>query len=335
MPGFKDIVGHEDIKQHLQTAISQNKVSHAYLINGEAGSGKKMLAAAFAKALACEEKGIEGCGKCRSCMQAETGNHPDIIWVKHEKYSIGVDDIRSQVNQDIGIKPYYGGRKVYIIADAGRMTEQAQNSLLKTMEEPPEYGVVILLADNQEYLLPTVLSRCVALNLKPVKPEEICRYLMQVKQISEASAAMAAQFSQGNIGRAIRYGTSENFEELKKELLHFLKSIGEMEIAEMIHTVKVLSEHKMEIEDCIDFMQLWFRDVLLFKVTNDPNMIVFKDEYHAISGQARRRGYEEIGDIIKAMEKAKRRLDANVNFDITMELMFLTMQGNKARQRES
>jgi len=323
---FNSIIGHEQVKQHLQTAIEQNKISHSYIINGEQGSGKKLMAAIFAETLQCEDKGINPCGLCKSCIQAESKNHPDIIWVTHEKYSIGVDDIRSQLNNDIGIKPYSSPYKIYIIPDADKMTEQAQNALLKTIEEPPEYAIIMLLTNNMESLLPTIMSRCVTLNLKPVKAELIEKYLMERCKVPDYMARISARFSQGNVGKAIRYSSSEDFMELKDETLHILKYIDDMEIYEVVEAVRHLSEHKLEINDCIDLMQLWYRDVLMFKVTKDPNNLLFKDEYSFLSAQAKKRGYEELEDIIKAMDKAKKRLDANVNFDIAIELMLLSIK---------
>ena len=107
MAGFKDIVGNEQIIEHLQNAISMGKVSHAYIINGPQLSGKMMIAEAFARALQCEKEGTDGCGECKSCHQADDHNHPDIIYVSHEKpNNISVDDIRTQLNNDIVIKPY-------------------------------------------------------------------------------------------------------------------------------------------------------------------------------------------------------------------------------------
>ena len=326
---FNSIIGHEQVKQHLQTAIEQNKISHSYIINGESGSGKKLTAAIFAETLQCEDKGINPCGLCKSCIQAESGNHPDIIWVTHEKYSIGVDDIRNQLNNNISIKPYSGPYKIYIIPDADKMTEQAQNALLKTIEEPPEYAVILLLTNNVDNLLPTILSRCVTLNLKPVKTDLIEKYLMERCKIPDYMARISARFSQGNVGKAIRYSSSEDFIELKEETLHLLKYIDDMEIYEVVEAVRHLSKHKLEINDCIDLMQLWYRDVLMFKVTKDPNMLLFKEEYRFLSEQAKKRGYEELEDIIKAMDKAKKRLDANVNFDIAVELMLLSIKDNK------
>ena len=326
---FNSIIGHEQIKEHLQTAIGQNKISHSYIINGEAGSGKKLIAAIFAETLQCEDKGINPCGLCKSCLQAESKNHPDIIWVTHEKYSIGVDDIRMQLNNTIAIKPYSGTYKIYIIPDADRMTEQAQNALLKTIEDPPEYAVILLLTNNIDSMLPTILSRCVTLNLKPVKTALIEKFLMERCQIPDYMAKISAGFSQGNVGKALRYSSSPDFLELKDETLHVLKYIDEMEIYEVVEAVRHLSQHKLEINDCIDFMQLWYKDILMFKVTKDPNTLLFKDEYRFISEQAKKRGYEEIETIIKAMDKAKRRLDANVNFDVAVELMLLTIKDNR------
>ena len=160
MSGFKDVVGHSEIIQYIQNAVTEDKVSHAYILNGEKGSGKKMLAGLFAQTLQCEKGGAEPCYECHSCKQAVSGNHPDIIWVTNEKpNSISVDDIRTQVNNTVDIKPYQGPYKVYIIPQADMMTPQAQNAILKTIEEPPSYAVFLLLTENAETLLPTINSR--------------------------------------------------------------------------------------------------------------------------------------------------------------------------------
>lgn len=328
MINFNQIIGHKQIIEHLQMAIEQKKISHAYILNGENGSGKKLLASIFAKTLQCEKKGKISCNQCKSCLQAEGNNHPDIIKVTHEKVSISVDDIRSQVNQDILIKPYSSDYKIYIIPEADKMTEQAQNALLKTIEEPPDYAIILLLTDNINRLLPTILSRCVVLNLKVVSKEEIKEYLIRNHNIPDYLAEISADFSQGNVGRAIRYASSAEFISIKEEILHLLKYIDDMEIDEIQAAIKNLSEHKLEINDCIDLMILWYRDVLMFKITRNPNILLYKEEYKFISKQASTRDYEELGNIIKAMEKAKLRLNANANFDTTIELMLLTLKEN-------
>ena len=146
MSGYETVIGHNRIKDHLINAVKTNTVSHAYIFNGADGIGKKTLAKTFAKAIQCEENTGEPCGKCRSCLQVDGDNQPDIIWVKHDKpASISVDDVRLQINSDILIRPYSSKYKIYIVDEAEKMTVQAQNALLKTIEEPPSYGIIILL----------------------------------------------------------------------------------------------------------------------------------------------------------------------------------------------
>lgn len=328
MQDFGQIIGHESIIKHLQNAISAGMVSHAYILHGEEGMGKKLLASTFAKTLQCEEGANVSCNRCKSCMQADTGNHPDIKWVTHEKASIGVDDIRLQINSDILVKPYSSKYKIYIIDDADKLTEQAQNALLKTIEEPPAYGVILLLTSNINVLLPTILSRCVLLNLKPVDKEVIKEHLMIHYKIPDYVADVAAAFAGGNVGKAIKYTSSEDFDKMKEEVLHILKYIEDMELYEVVAGLKTLTMSKDNIEDYIDLMILWYRDVLMFKATKDPGLILYKDELTHIRKQANIRSYEGIENIISAMEKAKIRLKANVNFDIAIELMLLTIKEN-------
>lgn len=328
MKKFEDVIGHEQVIEHMQTAIEKDRVSHAYILNGEAGSGKKMLADIFAATLQCEEHGTTPCGKCKSCLQASSGNHPDIIKVTHEKASISVDDIRTQLNGDIDIKPYSSKYKIYIIDEADKMTEQAQNALLKTIEEPPAYGIIMLLVTNKNKLLQTILSRCVTLNLKPVSSDLITDFLMKEYQIPDYNAHISARFSQGNVGKAIRYSMSEEFNETKDKILHLLKYIENMQVYEILDGIKQLGEHKLEIYDYIDIMILWYRDILLYKVTGNPNQLLFRAEYPYIKRQAERVGYDGIENIIRAMDKAKERLRANVNFDIALELMLLVIKEN-------
>lgn len=337
MLDFTHIIGHEQIIQHLKNAIVMGKVSHAYIFAGEDGAGKTLLANAFAMALQCEivahnpetpAEQLNSCGKCKSCLQAASDNQPDIIHVTHEKVSIGVDDIRIQVNNDIQIKPYSSPYKIYIIDEAEKLTEQAQNALLKTIEEPPEYAVVMLLTNNINALLPTILSRCVTLKLQAVDRDEIKEYLMKEYQVPDYQAEISTVFAQGNVGKAIGYALSGDFAEIKQDVLHLLKYIDEMELYEILDALKRISEQKDRIFDYLDFMILWYRDVLMLKVTNNPNLLVYKSEYQDVSKQANTKTYEGIEMIIAAIEKAKVRLNANVNFDIAIELMLLTIKEN-------
>lgn len=330
MLDFKHIIGHEQIIQHLREAITSGKVSHAYILSGEDGAGKNLLADAFAMSLQCEEKNgtADACGKCRSCMQSVSNNHPDIIRVTHEKASIGVDDVRIKINNDIQVKPYSSPYKIYIIDEAEKLTEAAQNALLKTIEEPPVYAVLILLTNNLSALLPTILSRCITLKLKAVDQDLIRQFLMSEYKVPDYQAELSAVFAQGNVGKAVKYASSDEFIGLKEDVIHLLKYLDEMEIYEIIDGLKRISEKKDRINDYLDLMTIWYRDILMYKVTNDLNRLTYKNEYLDISRQAIIRSYEGLEKIIAAIEKAKIRLNANVNFDIAIELMLFTIKEN-------
>lgn len=334
MAKFADIIGQEQIKEHLQNALRQNKVNHAYILNGERNAGKEFIAKVFAAALQCGNPDMssglwEPCGKCHSCKQMEGRNQPDVIYVSHEKPgSIGVEDIRGQINGTVAIKPYSSPKKVYIMNEGEKMTVQAQNALLKTLEEPPEYTVILILTTNVESLLPTILSRCVVLNMKPVKDAEVKRFLMEAMQIPDYKANICTAFARGNIGKAKLLASSEDFDRVKEEAVTLLKYINDMEISEIVTAIKKINEYKLDINDYFDILSIWYRDVLLFKATHDVNHLIFKEEIQYIRKVADRSTYEGIEIIIKALDKSKQRLSANVNFDLTMELLLLTIKEN-------
>lgn len=329
MAGFSEIIGHEQIKEHLKNSISMDKVGHAYILNGPDKSGKMMLAEAYAAALQCERHESEPCMTCHSCRQALEHNQPDIIYVLHEKpNTISVDDIRSQLNNDIVIKPYSSRYKVYIIDEAEKMNIQAQNALLKTLEEPPAYAVILLLTTNADRFLPTILSRCIRLDLKAVRDDVIREYLMKTMQIPDYQADICTAFAQGTVGKAIQLASSEDFNDLKASAIQLMKRLWDIDFYEMGAAVKQIAEYKLEINDYFDLMMIWFRDVLYMKATNDVNGLIFQDEAYEIKKQAGKRSYRGLEIILTALEKAKVRLNANVNFELVMELLLLTIKEN-------
>ena len=329
MLGFNDILGHEQIKDHFRNAVQTGKVSHAYILSGEAGMGRKSLANAFALNLLCEKGLPDPCMQCHACKQVLAGSHPDLIYVTHEKpASIGVDDIREQINDTILVRPYSSYYKIYIVDEAEKMTVQAQNALLKTIEEPPSYAVILLLTTNPDAFLPTILSRCVQLKLKPLKDVVVKEYLIQSLGVEESQAEIYAAFARGNLGKAIHLAESEDFKRMYDEILHMLKHLKEADISELLDYIHKLREENLDIYSCLDFMQMWYRDVLMYKTTQDINLLIFKDEFSTIKSMSTVSGYEGLERILEAIDKARIRLDANVNTELVMELMLLTMKEN-------
>lgn len=329
MSSFSDIYGYETIKEHMQSAIRLGKVSHAYIINGGLGAGKKMLAGIFAKTLQCEnmQDTVNPCNKCHSCIQTDSNNQPDIIWVRHEKpASIGVDDVRNQIISDMQIKPYSSRYKIYIIDEAEKLTVAAQNALLKTIEEPPAYGIVIFLTTNADIFLQTILSRCVMLDLRPVSNSIVEQYLKDHYDVSDYERRFATHFAQGKIGRAKTIIESTEFAHLKQEVMSVIRNAKDMTAGDIIAVVNEVKNYKLTIDDYLDLLAMWFRDVLLFKSTNDTNYLIFSDEISLIKTQAQTMSYEGIQDILNSIDKVKIRLKANVNFELCIELLIMAIK---------
>lgn len=328
---FAEIYGQQDIKQHLQNAISQKKISHAYIISGEKGAGKKMLAEAFATTLLCEKKSMDACGECHSCKQMKTQNHPDVRYVTHEKpATISVEDIRQQINNDVVIKPYASSYKIYIVDEAEKMNKQAQNALLKTIEEPPEYAVILLLTTNANSFLPTILSRCVTLELKAIEKTQMIKVLMEKYEMPDYQANICSSFAQGNLGKAVKLGSSEEFYQMKTQMVSNLKRIADMDMFGISQCIKEMEEYKPQIQDYLDLMTIWFRDVLLYKSIGDSDNMIFREEVMIIKKQAAYVDFSGIEKILQGIATAKRRISVNGNYSLAIELLLLTIKENIA-----
>ena len=328
MAKFIDIIGQDHIKEHLKTAIENGKISHAYIIHGEKNAGKEFIAETFAMALECEnDTDIEPCMECHACKQAITKNNPDIITLIHEKPgTIGVEDVRRSIVSDVSIRPYNGKWKIYLINDAEKMSVQAQNALLKTLEEPPDYVVIMLLTSNMSALLPTIISRSTVLNMRPVDDKTVRKYLMERIHVPDYQADICVAFARGNIGKAKHLATSEDFDNIKNDAVRVLKYAHEMDMNEFVSALNQISAYKINIEDYLDILLIWYRDVLMFKATGDLDSLVFKEEIKTIRERAGRSSYEAVERIIEAIEKTKVRLRANVNFELAMELLLLAIK---------
>ena len=354
MPGFEDIIGRDGTISYLKAAIQKRMVSHAWMIQGDEGSGKKMLAKAFAQALFCEKGNQEACGRCASCRRIEENNHPDVKYIPAPKPAeskkkaaseaegdtpkaeivrdtmspITVGEIREQLVTDVQIRPYEGRFKVYIVCDAQRMNQEAQNALLKTLEEPPEYAVILLLTTNEAAFLSTIRSRCVLVNLPPLPDKVVSQYVMDHCQVPDYQASLCAAFASGSIGKAMKLASSESFIEIRELVLHLVTRIDRMDIPELTERVRRAAKYSLQADDMLDLMAVWYRDVLSFKATLGANNLVFQDQLPQIREAASVISYEGIESILEALKKAKIRLKANASFEVTMELLFLTIKEN-------
>lgn len=331
---FSDIIGQQHIKEHFQSSVINKTISHAYIINGEKSSGKSMLAKAFAMAIMCEAGGSEPCLQCESCKKIINNCNPDVINLVRDKKkktdSIGIDEIRQQVISSIYDRPYSGDHKVYIIDDADKMNIQAQNAILKTLEEPPSYAVLILITTNAARLLPTIISRCIVLNMRPVEDKVIRQYLRDQDRFLDSTIDVITAMASGNVGKAKLISEDSEFIEFQDSIIEILKSIPNSDYRRILDGIDKLSEIKSEkkysVEEVFDLFTLWYRDVLLYKATEDIESLIFKKEATSIAKQSMYFKYDALNEVIRFIDDAKSKVSSNLNYEAVMELLLINIQ---------
>ena len=330
MNTFSEIIGQEIVVSHLQNALRTGGVSHAYILNGAKGSGRHMIARSFSAALLCENPRQEGdriepCRECLSCIQTAAGSNPDLITLEREKEnSIGVGDIR-RMRADVQIKPYSAEHKIYIILDAEKMTPAAQNALLKTLEEPPSYAVILLLADGTGSFLPTIMSRCITLPMRPVPEKAVEDCLKERFGAKEDRARLCARFSGGSIGRAALLLENENFANLREKTILLLQKIEKTNAAQLASFAKETVTEE-ETRDLIDLILTWNRDLLVCRSTHSTENLIFTDEVQYIIEAAQTTSWQGLQAAAEAVFRARRRLFSNVNAELTLQMMLLEIR---------
>jgi len=322
---FSDVYGHETIITSLQKSLALNKHSHAYIFDGIEGVGRALLAGIFAKALQCE-KTDRPCNECISCRAFDASNHPDIIYVSPKGASLGVDDIREQVNSTVHIRPYKYKYKIFILDNADKMTPQAQNALLKTLEEPPSYAVFLLVSESLHNFLPTILSRCVVLRLKPLPVKKVEDYLLGLRyKVSDAYPAAVA--SGGSIGAALLLVSDEDFKEERKEIGDILNSLPDSNLWDILLLAKRLEKFKGNSVRMFDFMNSWYRDALVWKATGDTSSFIQTDLVENIKLFSERMSLKKLALGADSILGASYNLKFNGNYLLTMEVMLMKMVG--------
>ena len=318
------ILGNEKIRHHLMESIIKQSISHAYILAGDKGIGKSKIAREFAMELICEKH--TGCGECPACRQFLADAYPDFFYMDAEgKETIGIDKIRENIVNDVSIRPYHGKVKIYIIDEADKMTVGAQNALLKTIEEPPEYVVILLLVRNMSLLLETIRSRCIKLLLSAVSNDRIKRWLVE-KGTSEDLATVVASYSNGAPGIAKAMAESEDFAGMYNQNVEFLKKISEASINDILLFIGELKKRTGGFKDFINFLRLWYRDICILKLTKKIDNLVFIREESIILRLSREYTLKKINSIIDLIDETETRLNSNVSGDTVMELLFIGLR---------
>jgi len=318
------ILGNEKIRHHLRESIIKQSISHSYILAGDNGIGKSKIAREFAMELICEKH--TGCGECPACRQFLADAYPDFFYMDADgKESIGIDRIRENIVNDVSIRPYHGKVKIYIIDEADKMTVGAQNALLKTIEEPPEYVVILLLVRNMSLLLETIRSRCIKLLLSAVSNDRIKSWLVE-KGTSEDVATVVASYSNGAPGIAKAMAESEDFAVIYNQNVEFLKKISEASINDILLFIEELKKRTGGFKDFINFLRLWYRDICILKLTKKTDNLVFIREEGIILRLSREYTLKKINSIIDLIDETETRLNSNVSGDTVMELLFIGLR---------
>lgn len=301
---------HEELMKNLIESVHAGTSSHAYIFEGEKGLGKHMAAQLFAAALTCADNNISPCGACPSCTLTKAGTNPDIIHVKpqKDKKTIGADDMRA-LEESVAIKPFNSNRKVYIIDDGSQLTEAAQNTFLKTFEEPPEYAVFIMVVENAASLLQTIISRFTLIHFPPVREETMRAYIEKNYPDEKERIPFLIKYCEGVPKRADSVINDSGFEDLRKVSLENLFLLLSSDMRETFDVQGFLDENKEKAEDIFDFWLSFMRDTALIQTGAAERIINIdkKDELRQLSSRFSPKHVVEMSErVIKAKEMLRR-----------------------------
>lgn len=290
---FKNIIGNEKNKELLNQIIKTNNIAHSYMFVGKESIGKLLFAKEFAKAILCigEEK---PCSNCKSCIEFDTYNNPDFNILEPEGNSIKIDQIRD-LTKKVYEKPVVSDRKVYIINESNCMTKEAQNSLLKTLEEPPEYVTIILIASNENLFLPTIKSRCTKITFNKLANNELAKVLEKEYNYTNIPE-ITFKIADGSVERAISLKDSE---EIYTKVDKVFSRLENIDIIDLISNKEEIFKDKEEVIQILNYINLIFFD----KIRMNTKYI----------------------ECMKTVEDTKDRLNKNNNFDMTIDNFIMTV----------
>lgn len=315
--------GHKNILALFNKIVSSQKIANAYLFIGESGFGKEFMAKYFAMMINCKN-GSKPCLSCPSCIQMISGNHPDIFFIEPDGISIKVETLRNVVINNAYVKPYNSYKKIFIIKEAEKMTEQAQNSILKTLEEPPEYGLFILTSSKMEGLLPTIVSRCEIIRFTRESDEVIEDYLINEKKIDRSKAKKIASIANGNYGKA-NLLIDEGYSRIRSELGDILYNVINQDKALRLESFKFFDENREMIDDIIDIMFSYLRDLMILKLLGSEEYIINKDMVDKLKDFSGNLTGFELNNIINEIEELAFNLKSNVNYQLAIEKFLLNI----------
>jgi DNA polymerase-3 subunit delta' len=319
------LVGHEWAVALLQRAVARGDVSHAYLFTGLPSVGKTTLARALATALLCQGQGERPCGECRSCRLVASGNHPDLHIVASERpgTSLKIDQVR-KLQRQLALTPNEGRWRVAILRRFEEATTSAANALLKTLEEPPPYAVLVVLSSDADRLLPTIVSRCQQVPLRPLPVAQVAQALIERWGAEPEQAELLAHLSGGRLGWAVRMLSDKQALKRRAKRLDALDQLISASIVERFRYAEKLARDPVATQETLNLWIGWWRDVLLLAAEAGAPLTNV-DRQGTLRDQARRFGVERSAAVVAALRSAAGRLKRNANVRLTLEVLMLDL----------
>jgi DNA polymerase-3 subunit delta' len=337
---FADVIGHERAKRLVQAAIVQNRLAHAYLLHGEDRIGKRLFALRVTQALLCERPWAEhqpdSCGVCRACLQVVARTHPDFLLIEADREQanpqIKIDAIRD-IEQQMIYRPLIGDRKICLIDEADRMTISAANALLKTLEEPPDHSLFLLVSSRPHAMLATIRSRCQCIRLATPAQTQVEAAVILKRELPPADARFLALLSDGQLGRALESDIKEARTQ-QQEFSTLFSPQGIRSISQLLTTTEALAKAE-RIPEAFDWLLRWLRDLLLIAVGAGSGHVLNVERRTELQSLAEGIDVTALLDMIGELDRLECQAHRNLNQQIALETVLLRLRSLLLHRHDS
>lgn len=328
---FQDCIGHHRSITLLQSAVTHERLAHAYLFHGENAIGKRLTAIRLAQALNCEQppetNGLDSCDTCRSCQQIKARTHPDFFVIEPDQElatpQIKIEQVR-EIEHQIMYRPLIGERKICLIDDADCMTIGAANALLKTLEEPPAHSLFLLISSRPAALPATIRSRCQTLRFTTPARTQVEAALILKREIPPADARFLAIVSEGRLGEALTTDVKDT-RASQQELVNLVRPQALQSISSILSSAEAIAKAD-HAQDMLAWLARWIRDLVLIQVEGDRDQILYIDDLATLEIYAQQANTDSLLDLLREIEMTEQRATRHLNLHMALEMILLRLR---------